>query len=69
MIGTVHLLQSRTDEAIIWLEKGRSVTPGMPHIRARLAAAYALKGETERATAELAETRRLAGEFFLASPE
>ena len=64
MIGTVHLLQSRTDEAIIWLEKGRSVTPDVPNIRGRLAAAYALKGETERATAELAETRRLAGEVF-----
>jgi adenylate cyclase len=64
MIGTVHLLQSRTDEAIIWFEKGRSVTPDVPNIRGRLAAAYALKGETERATAELAETRRLAGEVF-----
>ncbi len=32
MIGTVHLLQSRTDEAIIWFEKARSVTPDVPNI-------------------------------------
>ena len=27
LIGTVHLLQSRTDEAIVWLEKGRNAMP------------------------------------------
>jgi tetratricopeptide (TPR) repeat protein len=59
-IGFVHLLQSRTDEAIVWLEKARSALPGMPH--AYLASAYALKGETERAAAELAEARRLSGD-------
>jgi DNA-binding winged helix-turn-helix (wHTH) protein len=26
-IGRIHLLQSRTDEAIVWLEKARSVNP------------------------------------------
>jgi hypothetical protein len=57
LIGTVHLLQSHTDEAIVWLEKARNASPG----RSRLAAAYALRGETERATAELAEARRLCG--------
>ena len=61
-IGTVHLLQSRTDEAIIWLEKARSVLPAVPLVHIRLASAYALKGETERAAAELAEARRLRGE-------
>ena len=61
LIGTVHLLQSRTDEAIDWLEKARSALPGMPIHRSRLAAAYALRGETERAAAELAEARRLNG--------
>ena len=60
LIGTVHLLQSRTDEAIVWLEKGRSALPGIPHDRSRLASAYALRGQIERATAELAEARRLA---------
>jgi TolB-like protein/class 3 adenylate cyclase/Tfp pilus assembly protein PilF len=54
-IGTVHLLQSRTDDAIVWLEKACSAMPGLPGFRSRLAAAYALKGETERANAELAE--------------
>jgi TolB-like protein/DNA-binding winged helix-turn-helix (wHTH) protein/Tfp pilus assembly protein PilF len=59
-IGFVHLLQSRIDEAIPWLEKARNALPGMPH--PYLAAAYALKGETERAAAELAEARRLSGD-------
>jgi TolB-like protein/Flp pilus assembly protein TadD len=58
-IGQAHLLQSRTDEAIAWLEKARSAMPGHPSPHAHLASAYALKGETERAAAELAEARRL----------
>jgi TolB-like protein/thioredoxin-like negative regulator of GroEL len=59
LIGTVHLLQSRTNEAIVWLEKARSAMPTVPLHRSRLASAYALKGEAERAAAELAEARRL----------
>jgi TolB-like protein len=62
LIGTVHLLQSRTDEAVVWLEKGRSAMPAVPSFHGRLAAAYALRGETERAAAELAEARRLGRE-------
>jgi TolB-like protein/Tfp pilus assembly protein PilF len=58
-IGNVHLLQSHTDEAVIWLEKARNHTPAHPMIRGDLASAYALSGQTERATAELAEARRL----------
>jgi adenylate cyclase len=58
-IGQVHLLQSRTDEAIVWLEKARNAAPAHSIIRAGLASAYALNGETERAAAELAEARRL----------
>ena len=61
MIGTVHLLQSRIDEAILWFEKGRSTMPDVPNFRGRLASAYALRGETQRAATELAEARRLAG--------
>jgi adenylate cyclase len=61
-IGLVHLLQSRTDEAIIWLEKARSAMPAQAYARAHLASAYALKGETERAAAELAEARRLSAD-------
>jgi len=60
-IGRVHLLQSRTDEAIVWLETARRANPANPTIRSTLASAYALKGETERAAAELAEARRLTG--------
>jgi len=59
LIGTVHLLQSRTDDAIVWLEKARSAMPAARFHRIWLASAYALKGETERAAAELAEARGL----------
>jgi len=61
-IGRVHLLQSRTDEAITWLERARHHFPAQPNHRAFLASAYALRGETERAAAELAEARRLSGD-------
>jgi TolB-like protein len=61
-IGRVHLLQSHTDEAIIWHEKARNAAPAQPYIRAWLASAYALKGETERAAVELAEARKLSGD-------
>jgi hypothetical protein len=58
----MHLLQSRTDEAIIWLEKARNAAPAHSIYRADLASAYALNGETDRAAAELAEARRLSGD-------
>ena len=58
-IGLVHLLQSHTDEAIPWLEKARNANPVHSLRHAHLASAYALKGDTERAAAELAEARRL----------
>jgi len=61
-IGLVHLLQSRTDEAIPWLEKARSANQEWAGVRAQLASAYALKGATERAVAELAEARRLSSD-------
>ena len=61
-IGNVHLLQSRNDEAIVWLEKARGALPGLSPPCGRLAAAYALKGETERAATELAEARRLSSD-------
>jgi adenylate cyclase len=60
-IGTVHLLQSRTNEAMVWFEKARAALPGVPHVHGRLASVYALRGETERAVAELAEAQRLNG--------
>ena len=61
-IGLVHLLQSRTDNAIMWLEKARNANPELSYVHALLAAAYGLNGETERAAAELAEARRLSSE-------
>jgi tetratricopeptide (TPR) repeat protein len=58
-IGQVHLLQSRTDEAIFWFEKARGANPEHPLPHAYLSSAYALKGESGRANAELALARRL----------
>jgi TolB-like protein/Tfp pilus assembly protein PilF len=62
VIGAVHLLQSRTDEAVLWFEKARNAAPVHPGMRAYLASAYALKGETERAAAELLQAQRLAND-------
>jgi tetratricopeptide (TPR) repeat protein len=67
LIGRAHLVQSRTDEAIIWFGKARSANPGLAVVHACLAAAYALKGEIERAAAELAEARRLSSNGRFAS--
>ena len=61
-IGCAHLLQSRTDEAILWYERARNAAPAHPSFRTFLAAAYALKGDAERAAAELAEAYRLVGD-------
>ena len=58
-IGEVHLLQSRIDQAIASLETTRSANPALHYVHAWLASAYALKGDTERATAELGHARRL----------
>jgi adenylate cyclase len=64
LIGTVHLLHSEIGEAIGWLEKARSAIP-TPFHHSRLASACALRGETDRAAAELAEARRLdSGDLF-----
>jgi tetratricopeptide (TPR) repeat protein len=58
-IGLAHLLQSRTDDAIIWLEMACNHTPAYSAYRAQLSSAYGLKGEREHAAAELAEARKL----------
>jgi TolB-like protein/DNA-binding winged helix-turn-helix (wHTH) protein/Flp pilus assembly protein TadD len=60
-VGFVNLMLSRPDEAILWLEKARSAVPELPWTRCLLAAAYGVKGETERASVELAEARKLQG--------
>jgi adenylate cyclase len=61
VIGQVHLLQSRTEEAVVWLERARTGNPRSPGPYPWLASAYALKGDLDRAAAELAEWRRLLG--------
>ena len=61
-IGFGHLLQARPGDAIGWCEKARAAAPAAPIFRTLLASAYALKGETKRAIAELAEARRLVGD-------
>jgi TolB-like protein len=58
-IGRVHLLQSRSEEAIVWLEKARSANPQLPMVHAWLAAACASNGDIERGATELAQARRL----------
>ena len=53
-------MQSRVDDAILWLEKARvSGATDLPWVHLRLASAYSLKGETKRAAAELAEAQRM----------
>jgi adenylate cyclase len=62
-IGEAYLLQSRIAEAIVWLEKSRSVNPSLAYNHNLLASAYALDGDLDRATAEVAEARRLGSDF------
>lgn len=58
-IGRVHLVQSRTNEAISWLERAQIANSEIPALHAWLASAYALNGEIERAARQLAEARGL----------
>ena len=62
MIGDVHTLQAQPQEAIVWFEKARATLSAVPQLRSRLASAYALAGDPERAAAELAEARKLVGD-------
>jgi TolB-like protein len=61
-IGAAHLLQSRINEAIVWLENARNANAELPYAHSHLASAYALKGDIERAVLELAEARKLSGD-------
>ena len=61
-IAIAHLVQTRIDDAIAWLEKARAAQAGLPYAHAYLASAYALRDETRRAAVELAEARRLSGD-------
>jgi adenylate cyclase len=58
-IGEGHLALSHVNDAILWLEKARNANPAPGYIHTYLASAYAIRGETDRAAAELAEARRL----------
>jgi adenylate cyclase len=58
-IGLAHLLQSRVEEAIVWLQKACGANAELPYAHSHLASAYALRGETERAAIELLDARRL----------
>ena len=57
-LGQCKLFAGAMEETIPLVEQA----PAQPYIRAWLASAYALKGETERAAVELAEARRLSGD-------
>ncbi len=63
-LGEAHLIQSRLDEAIDWLEKARSGSPAVWYMHAWLAAAYAHRGNQKEARAELAAARSLQGSRF-----
>src|SRR5712671_3696461 len=58
-MGVIYMLRSQTNEAIGWLEKANSENARLAFVHAYLAAGYALKGESKRAQAELAEAQRL----------
>jgi adenylate cyclase len=66
-IGVVHLLQSRTDEAILCFERARNANPTLPHARSYLAAAYAIRGEGGAAAVELDAARKIRGPGFHSS--
>jgi hypothetical protein len=55
----VHLLQSRIDDAILWLERARRANMRLPGPHAWLASAYALQHDLPRAATELSDARRL----------
>jgi tetratricopeptide (TPR) repeat protein len=61
-IGMAHLLQSRIEDAILWLERARNYIPANTAVHRDLAAAYALRGEIKRAAAEPTEARRLSSD-------
>ena len=58
-LAHLRLLQSRPDAAIRWLEGARRAVPELPIVHLMLASAYGLKGDIDRAAAELNEARLL----------
>jgi adenylate cyclase len=62
-MGVMQLLESHIDEAVVSLEKASSENARLPFVHAYLAAAYALKGQSQRAQAELAEAQKLSSGY------
>jgi adenylate cyclase len=58
-MGVIQLLQSHIDDAVLSLEKASSENARLPFVHSYLAGAYALKGQIERAQAELIEAQKL----------
>ena len=69
-MGVIHMLRSHTGEAIVWLEKANSENARLAFVHAYLAAGYAMRGDTDRARAELRESQQLSKAYSsLASVE
>jgi adenylate cyclase len=63
-MGVMQLLESHIDEAVVSLEKASSENARLAFVHAYLAAAYALKGQNERAQTELAAAQRLSKAYL-----
>jgi len=68
-IAVAYLLQSRVDQALEALERANAQNPKVGDVHVLMAAAYGLKGENDRATAELLEARRLLANLPNPGPE
>ena len=63
-MGVIQLLELQTDAAIVSLERANSENARLAFVHAYLAAAYALKGQNERAQTELAAAQRLSKAYL-----
>jgi tetratricopeptide (TPR) repeat protein len=64
-MGLAHLVLGDIDTAITWSLKASQVNPNNPGVWVRLAVAYAMKGESEKAAAAVAEVLKLNPKFKL----
>ena len=65
IMGSAHLVLGDIDTAITWSLKASQVTPNDRSAWVRLAVAYAMKGESEKAAAAVAEVLKLNPKFKL----
>src|SRR5262249_39741991 len=63
-IGRVHLVQSRTDEAILWLEKARTSMPDYRPFTVTSPPPMPSKARPERAASKVAEAQRLSDDRY-----